>query len=95
MYSSVSKLDRDIARSFINAPSNNISYTPISMRNKQNHMMIVPSQSVYNKEDEFLPQPHPNAQLGFPTNTNILPMYYDVIIDTVTDYDSEWILSDL
>ena len=24
-----------------------------------------------------------------PTNTNIIPMYYDLIIDTVSDYDSE------
>jgi hypothetical protein len=87
MYSSVSKLDRDIARSFLNAPSNIVSYTSIPMRNKPNHTMIVPSQSVCNKEnlfDDVLRQPHPNA-----TNTNLIPMYYDVIVDTVTDYDSE------
>jgi len=94
MYSSVSKLDRDIARSFLNAPSNAISYRPIPMRNEQNHTMMIPSQFIDHKEhflDDFIPQPHPNARLGYPINTNIIPMYYDVIIDTVTDYDSKWI----
>ena len=89
MYSSGSKLDRDIARSFLNHPSNAVSYLPIPMRNQQ----MIPFQSAGNKEnffDDLLPAPHPNAQLGVPTNTNISPMYYDVIIDTVTDYDSEW-----
>jgi hypothetical protein len=92
MYSSVSKLDRDIARSFINAPTNAISYRPVPMRSKKNHTMMIPSQSIDYKEnilDDFVPQPHPNARLGYPTNTNIIPMYYDVIIDTVTDYDSK------
>ncbi|CAF0770269.1 unnamed protein product [Rotaria sp. Silwood1] len=90
MYSSISKLDRDVARSFLNAPSNVISYVPMKTRNEQNHMMMIPSQTMINKEtriDDVLSQPHPNVQLGFPTNTNIIPMYYDVIIDTVTDYD--------
>jgi hypothetical protein len=92
MYSSVSKLDRDIARSFLNAPTNAISYRPIAMRNEQNHSMMIPSQSIDYKEnlfDDLVPQPHPNTQLGYPTNTHIIPMYYDVIIDTVTDYDSK------
>ncbi len=88
MYSSISKLDRDIARSVLNHPSNLISYIPISMRNQQNNMMMIPSQSIDNIEN-ILPQPHPNAKLAFPTNTNMIPPYYDVIIDTVTDYDSE------
>jgi len=57
MESSLSKLDRDIARSFLNLPS----YIPIQMRQK----------------DDLIPQSHPN------------PLYYDVIIDTVTDYDSK------
>jgi hypothetical protein len=98
MYSSVSKLDRDIARSFLNAPSNAISYRSVPMRNKQNHTTIVPSPSSDYKEhflDDFIPQPHPNVQLGYPTNTNIIPMYYDVIIDTVTDYDSKSMCFDL
>jgi hypothetical protein len=92
MYSSVAKLDRDIARSFLNLPSNAISYRPVPMKTQQNHMMMIPTQSIDNKEnlfDDIVPQPHPNAQLGFPANTNIIPMYYDVIIDRVTDYDSE------
>jgi len=98
MYSSIDKLDRDIARSFLNSPSNLISYLPIPMRTEHNHMMMIPSQSIANTKSlskvnhsslNYLPQPQPNAQLGFPTNTNIIPMYYDVIIDTVTDYDSE------
>ncbi|CAF1378342.1 unnamed protein product [Rotaria sordida] len=76
MYSSVSKLDRDIARSFLNSPS----YLPIPMRNQSTGKQE-------NFFDDILPPPHPNARLGFPTNTNIIPMYYDVIIDTVTDYD--------
>ena len=77
MYSSLSELDRNIARSFLNAPTNSISYRPMLMRRKENDQLMIPSQS-----DEFIPQPHPNAQLGY-------PMYYDVIIDTVTDYDSK------
>lgn len=95
MYSSISKLDRDVARSFLNAPSNAISYSPMKMKSEQNQMMVMPSQSMINEEissDELLPRPHPNALLGFPTNTNIIPMYYDIIIDTVTDYDSKLIL---
>ncbi|CAF3831349.1 unnamed protein product [Rotaria sordida] len=76
MCSSVSKLDRDIARSFLNFPS----YLPIPMRNQSTGKQE-------NFFDDILPPPHPNARLGFPTNTNIIPMYYDVIIDTVTDYD--------
>ncbi|CAF3609813.1 unnamed protein product [Rotaria sordida] len=90
MYSSIYKLDRDIARSFLNAPSNAISYVPMTMRNEQNHMMMIPSQTIIDKEtifDDVLSQPHTNTQLSCPTNTNIIPMYYDVIIDTVTDYD--------
>ncbi|CAF2462737.1 unnamed protein product [Rotaria sp. Silwood2] len=90
MYSSISKLDRDIARSFLNTPLNVISCVPMKMRNEQNHMMMIPSQTVINKDtiiDDVVLQPHSNVQLGFPTNTNIIPMYYDVIVDTVTDYD--------
>ncbi|UJR37020.1 hypothetical protein I4U23_029727 [Adineta vaga] len=90
MYSSISKLDRDIARAFLNAPSNSILYLPMLMANKPNEKMIESSPYIYTKENSFdniLPPPHPNAQLGYPTNQNIIPMYYDVIIDTVTDYD--------
>lgn len=95
MYSSISKLDRDIARSFLNAPTDMISYRSVPMKNEQqNHMisMMAPFQSDDYKEnlfDDFVPPPHPNAQLAYPTNTNTIPMYYDVIIDTVTDYDSK------
>lgn len=95
MYSSISKLDRDIARSFLNAPSNTISYRSTPMRNEQNHMMMVPFDYKEKFSDEFVPQPHPNAQLDYPTNTNTIPMYYDVIIDTVTDYDSKLIYFEL
>ncbi|CAF1152380.1 unnamed protein product [Adineta steineri] len=82
MYSSVSKLDQDIACLFLNAPSNIISYRPVSMRTKQNPIRIESSQSICNKDkfiDDNLLQSH--------SNTKIIPMYYDVIIDTVTDYD--------
>ncbi len=82
------KLDRDIARSFLYAPTNTISYKPIHMRNEQNHL----TSSIDYKENlsnNFIPQPHPNARLGYSTNTNLIPMYYDLIIDTVTDYDSK------
>ena len=79
MYSTLSKLDRDVARSFLNP----ISYLPIPMRTQY----IDNTKSV--SKENYFPKTHPNAQLGFPTNTNINPMYYDVIIDTVTDYDSE------
>jgi hypothetical protein len=92
MHSSISKLDRDIARSFLHVPTNTISYRPVQMRNEHNHRTIIPYSSIDYKEslgDDLVPQPHPNAQLGYPINTNIIPMYYDVIIDTVTDYDSE------
>ncbi len=92
MHSSISKLDRDIARSFLHAPTNTISYRPVQMRNEHNHRTIIPYSSIDYKEnlgDDLVPQPHPNAQLGYPINTNIIPMYYDVIIDTVTDYDSK------
>ena len=93
MYSSISKLDRDIARSFLHAPTNAISYRPVPMKNEYHHRTIIPSTSFdYQEnlaEDALVPQPHPNAQLGYPAHTNIIPLYYDVIIDTVTDYDSE------
>ena len=92
MYSSISKLDRDIASSFLYAPTNTISYRPVQMRNEHNYRSTVSSPSFSYKEnhgDELVPQPHPNAQLGYPVDTNIIPLYYDVIIDTVTDYDSE------
>lgn len=94
MYSSVSKLDRDIACSFLNAPTNRVSYLPLQMRYEQNHMMMTPSESIITKETLFndvFSQSHPNTRLDFPKHGNIIPMYYDVIIDTVTDYDSKCI----
>ncbi|CAF4178740.1 unnamed protein product [Rotaria socialis] len=86
----MSKLDRDIAYSFLNAPSDSISYLPMEMVNDQNHIIMAPSQSVIQNDpriDDILSQYHPKDQFGVPTNTNIIPMYYDVVIDTVTDYD--------
>ena len=74
MYSIESKLDRDVARSFLHAPTDSISYRPINMREDLD-------------DEDFVSRPHPNAQLACPTNTSISPLYYDVIIDTVTDYD--------
>lgn len=86
------KFDRDIARSFLSAPTTSISYRPIPMTNEANQWMMRTTPSINTNEnlsDNWIPQPHPNAQLGYPINSNIHPMYYDVIIDTVTDYDSE------
>jgi hypothetical protein len=81
MNSSLSKLDRDVARSFLNAPSDLISYLPIPMKSEHSRMAMMPFPSSSNSKEM--------ASLDFPTNPNISPMYYDVIIDTVTDYDSE------
>lgn len=41
--------------------------------------------------NDSLSQSHPYAQLDYPKNGDIIPMYYDVIIETVTDYDSKFI----
>ncbi|CAF0949727.1 unnamed protein product [Adineta ricciae] len=90
MYSSVSTLDRDVARAFLHAPSNSISHAPMLMQKKSNRNTPQSPSFVYTNErfsENFLPSPHSNAQLGYPTNQNLVPMYYDVIIDTVTDYD--------
>ena len=90
--STMFKLDRDIACSFLNAPSDTISYRPIQMVNDQNHTVTTPSQSIIQNDpriDDISSQYHPKGQLDFSTNTNIIPMYYDVIIDAVTDYDSK------
>lgn len=70
-----SKLDRDVARSFLHAPTTAISYRPMQMTNEANQLMDVKE----NFWKDWISQPHPNAH----------PMYYDVIIDTITDYDSE------
>ena len=80
-----SKLDRDVARSFLSAPTTSISYRPLPMTTTTTPLVNTNE----NLSENWIPQPHPNAQLRYPINSNIHPMYYDVIIDTVTDYDSE------
>lgn len=80
-----SKLDRDVARSFIHAPTTAISYRPMQMANETNQLMNVKD----NLWEDCISQAHSNAELGYRIDPPIHPMYYDVIIDTITDYDSE------
>lgn len=88
-----SKLDRNIARSFLSAPPTTaISYRPVQMANEANQWLMRTTPMINTNEnlaENWISQPHRNAQLDYPINSNIHPMYYDVIIDTVTDYDSE------
>ena len=73
-----SKLDRDVARSFLHAPTTAISYRPMQMTNEANQLMVRTTPVMDVKENpwkDWISQPY--------------PMYYDVIIDTITDYDSE------
>ncbi|CAF1301490.1 unnamed protein product, partial [Didymodactylos carnosus] len=133
------QLDLDVARSFLNVPSDAISYVSIPMHNDCNRMMMLPSYTTTTSGPTLqssgkttltqspLPLPFstgltstqlpfqttlvPNqisyplaisdayssnltlpsysevGKVGYPVNTNIMPMYYDLIIDTVTDYD--------
>ena len=88
----LSQLDRDVARSFLNAS--------VPMQVARNYRSTVPFQSIDQVSLDLLPSPlstnkerpegHTAAPMVLPSNVNLNPaLYCDVIIETVTDYDSK------
>jgi hypothetical protein len=78
----LAQVDRDVARSFLNALSTMVSYAPIPMRVAQ----------IGNRHSTGSEIPEGNAAvpMALPSNAHLSPAFYcDVIVETVTEYDSK------